>query len=105
MVTAVAFIIEGRNLEYFERLELEDAGRSILASGELKELHAEESYVFAQFENLFGSKAIVVVPKTKAGDYLLENAFCSSCRKRPLFPCAHVYAAALAAKHAERALP
>lgn len=102
MVIAVAFIIEGKNLEYCERRELEDAGRSILALGELKELHAEESYIFAQFENLFGSKAIAVVPKTKAGDYLLENALCSNCRRRPLLPCVHAYAAALAAKNAER---
>lgn len=100
----MAFIIEGKNLEYRGRLELEDAGRSVLASGELKDLRAEERCVFAQFENRFGLKSIAFVPKTKDGDYLLENALCSSCRKRPLLPCVHTYAAALAAKDAERLL-
>lgn len=101
----MAFIVEGKNLEYCERLELEDAGRSVLASGELKDLRAEGRCVFAQFEDRFGLKAIALVPKTEAGDYLLENAFCSSCCKRPLLPCVHAYAAALAAKIAEKPLP
>lgn len=95
----MTFIIEGRNLEYRERLELEKAGRDILASGELKKLSTQKSCALALFENRIGSRIMAYVPKAETGDYLLEKSFCSECRKRPLLPCVHTYATALAAKN------
>ena len=99
-IEAESNIIEGARLEPLDRFSLEQAGRNLFEKGAVQHIIVDTNGAYAVFVGRLDEQVMVYVARDEAGYYRLDRSFCSSCVKRPLVPCAHVYAAALAAREA-----
>ena len=93
-------IIEGAHLEPLDRFTLEQAGRNLFEKGAIQHIIVDTDGAYTVFVGRLDEPVMVYVARDEAGYYRLDRSICSSCVKRPLVPCAHMYAAALAAREA-----